>query len=50
MYSSLAPEGREREVTEVPLKFLSDLSSRIEQLQRSLRRKQALLGKVSSCS
>ena len=37
----------EEEYTEVPVKFIEDLSHKIEQLQHSLRRKQRILNKVS---
>ena len=37
----------EEEYTEVPVKFIEDLSHKIEQLQHSLKRKQRILNKVS---
>ena len=36
----------EDEYTRVPVKFIEDLSQKIEQLQHSLRRKQRILNKV----
>ena len=36
----------EEEFTQVPVKFIEDLSQKIEQLQHSLRRKQRILNKV----
>ena len=37
----------EEEFTQVPVKFIEDLSQKIEHLQHSLRRKQRILNKVS---
>ena len=36
----------EDEFTQVPVKFIDDLSQKIEHLQQSLRRKQRILNKV----
>ena len=44
-YSQLVKMG-EDEFTRVPVKFIDDLSQKIEHLQQSLRRKQRILNKV----
>ena len=38
----------EEEFTSVPVKFIEDLSQKIEKLQNNLRRKQSILTKVNS--
>ena len=38
----------EEEFTSVPVKFIEDLSQKIEKLQHNLRRKQSILTKVNS--